>query len=409
MINEKIGLIKRSRMWLMMIYVTLCLVSAELTHAKTADYWWLQVSNHILVHSIVDGDTVQIDPRFHPADRQSAIAIHPTDRSCWVTDSFQGRVTQYTLQHKTFSLSGFAAPVALALDPRSNTLWLADAALHFVTQVSMAGKTLQRIEVNSPKALAIGPDGNCWVLTWRGIQPIVNGKVEPPIQPEVKYIANTPDATALWSVNRKGHVYRFDTSGMQRLPFALPDCMGIVGASDGGCWLLTPKQAVRISERMELVGEVTGFDSPKMLVAQPTDGSVWVIDSVYNRAIQLPERDTPSSKQLVVLVGWDSVVNTGHLKREMANALHWESVVPPRSDASPPVTEPPQLAAPSTQPSGETPETTPQLETSPPAPLLEGEGGNPFVTARLMRAARCSASRSSRRCFLVISASILVV
>ena len=300
----------------------------------------------MLVHAVVNGDGMQIDNRFPRGDRRSAIAIHPTDGSCWVTDAFQGRVTRHAPQHKTTHLTGFAAPVALVLHPRTNTFWIADAALHVVAEVPMTGKTLQRIEIRSPKALAIGPDGNCWVLTWRGIQPIITGQAERPIQKKIKFIANTPDVTALWSVSRKELIYRFDADGIQRLPFALPDCKGVAGTPDGECWLIISQQAIRISNQMVLVGEVTGFNLPKTLIVQPTDSSIWVIGSGYHRAIRLPEPDTLSANQLVALTGWEAVVRDGEIKREVVSDFYWESYLT-TEPARPPLTgEPPKQDTP---------------------------------------------------------------
>ncbi|MCZ6679516.1 MAG: hypothetical protein O7E52_19980 [Candidatus Poribacteria bacterium] len=348
---------------LIVVFVTPCLA---------VDYWWVNGHSSVLVHAVVNDDDIQIDKHFPPANRRSATAIHPVDGSCWVADTFQGRVTQYTPQHKTISLAGFAAPVALAFHPRTNTLWIADAALHFVAEVSMTGKTLQRIKIHSPQALAIGPDGNCWVLTWRGIQPIVDGRIMPSIQKAVQYIAHTPDTTAVWSVSRKGMISRFDSNGMQRLPFALPDCRGVVGTPDGGCWLLTSRQAIRISGQMALVGEIAGFDWPKALIAQPTDGSVWVIDSGYDRTVRLPERDTPSANSLAALTGWGAVVRNGTVKREVAVDLHWESFLTPETEASPLTAESPQQEA-SPAPAGEPLPEMPSLSNPEIIPILDEE------------------------------------
>jgi hypothetical protein len=109
------------------------------------------------------------------------------------------------------------------------------------------------------------------------MQPIVSGRVEAAIQIEIRFIANTPNANPLWRVNGKRLIYRFDSNGIQRIPFTLPSCKGIVGTPDGGCWSLTPQQAVRISDQIDLIGEVAGFNHPKSLIVQPMDGSIWTI------------------------------------------------------------------------------------------------------------------------------------
>ena len=120
----------------------------SITYLGTAgvDHWWL-LNDGTLVHSIFSRNRVEIDPRFLAAERRSKIAINALDASCWVTDSFQGRITKYSVNSKPVRLNGFAAPVALVLT--SGQLWIADAALNTVAVADLTGKIKQTITVRS--------------------------------------------------------------------------------------------------------------------------------------------------------------------------------------------------------------------------------------------------------------------
>ena len=292
----------------------------SITHLGAAgvDHWWL-LNDGTLVHSTFSRNRVEIDPRFLVAERRSKIAIDASDASCWVTDSFQGRITRYSVNSKPVLLNGFAAPVALVL--ASGQLWIADAALNTVVVADLTGTIKQTITVRSPKEIAVA-NNNCWILTWRGLQLVTDQQLDPPILPKIRHLSST--SQQIWCVDQRGSIYRFQDGDPQRARFAIPDLIDVVATNDGGAWLLRPMMAIRLTTDLLPMGEVTNLRYPKKLVVQPTDQSIWLIDSGYNRAVRLPDLDQSPNVALTAIIGWNRVRQTKQVEVTTATDLKWQ-------------------------------------------------------------------------------------
>ena len=184
----------------------------------------------------------------------------------------------------------------------------------------------------------MAPDGNCWVLTWRGLHPIVDGQPQSPISAKPKLFSGS--RKAVWWVDQLGRIFAYSQGEINRLPFALTDCQSILVTPDGGCWLLRREMAIRLDSRRRLLGEVNGLDEARQLVYQSTDQSCWVIDAGGDRAVLLPELDQMSTGRLPVLVGWKQVKNSQTIQYQMVSGLRWQAFAdrepsPPSQDTQP--------------------------------------------------------------------------
>ena len=120
----------------------------------------------------------------------------------------------------------------------------------------------------------------------------------------------------------------FRSGDPQRARFAIPDLIDVVATNDGGAWLLRPMMAIRLTADLLPMGEVTNLRYPKKLVVQPTDQSIWLIDSGYNRAVRLPDLDQSPNVALVAIVGWNRVRQTGQAEVTTATDLKWQPFKP---------------------------------------------------------------------------------
>ena len=212
-----------------------CLGGLASSPVMAVNYWWHQPPG-LLVQLQLEQETVAVNQPVHRIERRAKIAIRNKDQSCWLTDSFQGRLLKHTTGQQSTVVSGLAAPVAVVYDVQTDAFWVADAALNRVAQFSTDGRMLQQVTVQSPKEVIMAPEGNCWVLTWRGLHPIADGQLQPPVAAKPKLFSGS--RKAVWWIDQRGRIFAYSQGKTYRLPFSLPDCRSILVTSDGGCWLL---------------------------------------------------------------------------------------------------------------------------------------------------------------------------
>ena len=299
--------------------INLLLFSFTLIGLSEVHHWWL-LNDGILVHSIFQGSRIEIDPKLLFAERRSKIAINPSDASCWVTNSFQGQVTKYNVDNKKpLILKGFAAPTSLALS--SDKIWAIDSALNRIVTASLDGKIIKTIPIQSAKSMVV-LDGDQWVLTWRGLQKLTDDGLSPAILTKVTHV--TTANQHIWCLDQKGLIYTFRSQvNLNRAKFSIPDAVDIVSTDDGGAWLLRHEMVIRLTDQLIPVGEITGVKNPKRLIRQPTDHSVWLIDTESDRSVRLPRLNDPSDVKLIAAIGWNQVRNTKRVKTIIATDLKW--------------------------------------------------------------------------------------
>ena len=299
--------------------INLLLFSFTLIGLSEVHHWWL-LNDGILVHSIFQGSHIEIDPKLLFAERRSKIAINPSDSSCWVTNSFQGQVTKYNVDNKNpLILKGFAAPTSLTLS--SDKIWAIDSALNRIVTASLDGKIIKTIPIQSAKSMVV-LDGDQWVLTWRGLQKITDDGLSPAILTKVTHV--TAANQHIWCLDQNGLIYTFRSQvDLNRAKFSIPDAVDIVSTDDGGAWLLRHEMVIRLTDQLIPVGEITGVKNPKRLIRQPTDHSVWLIDTESDRSVRLPQLNDPSDVKLIAAIGWNQVRNTKRVKTIIATDLKW--------------------------------------------------------------------------------------
>ena len=300
-------------------FINFLLFSFSLTGFSEVHHWWL-LNDGTLVHSIFQGKRVEIDPKLLFAERRSKIAINPSDASCWVTNSFQGQVTNYTVDNKKpLILKGFAAPTSLTLS--NNKIWVVDSALNRIVTASLDGKIIKTIPIQSAKSVAVlGSDQ--WVLTWRGLQKLTDDGLSPAVLTKVTHL--TTNNQQIWCLDQKGLIYTFrNRVDLSRAKFSIPDAVDIVSTDDGGAWLLRHDMVIRLTDKLIPIGEITGVKKPKKLIRQPTDHSVWLIDTEFDRSVRLPRLNNLSNVKLIAAIGWNQVRKTKQVKTVIATDLKW--------------------------------------------------------------------------------------
>lgn len=299
-----------------------CLGGLVSSPVMAVNYWWHQPSG-LLVQLQLEQETVAVNQPVHRIERRAKIAVRNRDQSCWLTDSFQGRLLKHTTGQQSTVVSGLAAPVAVVYDVQTDAFWVADAALNRVAQFSAEGRMLQQVTVQSPKEVIMAPDGNCWVLTWRGLHPIADGQLQPPVAAKPKLFSGSQKA--VWWIDQRGRIFVYRQGETNRLPFSLPDCRSILVTPDGGCWLLRQEMAIRLDNQRQLLGEVRGLDRTKQLVYQSTDQSCWAMDANGDRAVLLPGLTQISTDRLPALVGWKQVKSSRAIQYQTVSGLKWQA------------------------------------------------------------------------------------
>ena len=290
--------------------------------AQNYHYWWLTRKGS-LVSSLYDGKKLNIKQPLIPAERRSMIAVDPSDNSCWVTNTLNGEIYNHSTSGQKITVKGFAAPVALVVDAKKESVWVADAAINLLLRVNSNGQIDQKIPARSIKSLVLGTDGNCWMINWRGIQPVIDQEIMPPIVKSVVHASHSIAAQTVWCIDKKGTVYRIGDNTIRHTPFVLPDSKGISATSDGGAWILRSTMAIHLSAEIKPIGEVTGFKNAKNIVSQPTDNSIWVIDNGYDRAIRLPTGDETIAVKLMTITGWNKVADKKSLNLVQSDRFDW--------------------------------------------------------------------------------------
>ena len=106
------------------ILLTLCCLGGLVSSPVIAmNYWWHQPLG-LLVQLQLEQETVAVNQPVQRIERRAKIAVRNRDQSCWLTDSFQGRLLKHTTDQQSTAVSGLAAPIAVVYDEQTDTFCL---------------------------------------------------------------------------------------------------------------------------------------------------------------------------------------------------------------------------------------------------------------------------------------------
>ena len=351
----------KSKFFLLINLLIFCFFGI-LSNVYATSYWVIQKDTQRLLRIQKDTDDVRIVEAYPVIDVQADYVINPNDNTCWVTSAFQGQVTRYG-KGKSLVISNFGAPMSLALDVEREVLWVADGALNQIVKMRLDGAFEKRIQLRaSSRSIASRADGGLWIATNRGLIVLdSNGDVINELERKAKYLSRVPGKNEVWLANPvNNHVMHLDGDGNVLAEGRLKSLSGLIAAKDGGCILLGRETAFRLDADGTRVGTLRELDRPSHIVYQPTDESVWILQSRGKQLVQLPkEFDQESVTAIVGLRGDDARVEpvagvrwipkAGKPESQEAGKPESEKVGKPKEEESPmppEKTEPPEKIEP---------------------------------------------------------------
>jgi DNA-binding beta-propeller fold protein YncE len=215
----------------------------------------------------------------------ASVSVNPSDGSCWVasvgycSSPYADRRTHVGASVVKVAGSGMellrftaiSSPAAVAVNPTDGSCWVSDADLGQIIHLSADGAELWRGgDVTSPFSLSANPrDGSCWVAdegVWDPSQAKYTNAV-------VAHLA--ADGRELW-----------------RTTTFTGACTVAVDPRDGSCWVAdseaTPGSGRTLVHLAEDGSEISGSacpGSPWAMAVNPSDGSVWA--SAYDQEAKI--------------------------------------------------------------------------------------------------------------------------
>jgi len=297
------------------------LVFGILSNVYAVSYWVIRKDTQRLLHIQKDADNVAIVEAYPVIDPQADYVVNPKDNTCWVTSAFQGQVMRYG-KAKPVVVSSFGAPMSLALDIERQILWVADGALNQIVKMQVDGTVEKRIQFSKPsRSIASRADGGLWIATNQGLIVLSSdGEIIKEFDRKAKYLSGVPGKNSVWLANPvDNYIMHLDDDGNMLAEGRLKTIYGLIATSDGSCVILGRETAFRLDAEGELIGTLSGLDSPSNVIYQPEDESVWILQSQGSQLVQLPKES--GQKQITVI----AELGRDNMKVEPAEEIRWIS------------------------------------------------------------------------------------
>jgi len=302
----------------------ICLfVFGILSNVYAASYWIVQTRTQRLLHIQKDAGNVTIVESYPILDPKTDYVVNPKNNTCWITSAFQGQVICYG-KDTPFVVSSFGAPMSLALDVKRQILWVADGALNQIVKMRLDGTIEKRVQINtSSRSIASRADGGLWIATSYGLILLnSDGEVVKEFEQTTKYLSGVPGENSVWLANPiDNHIMHLDGDGNILTEGRLKTLSGLIAVKDGDCVLLGRDSVFQLDADGELVGTLSGLDSPSHIIYQPVDETIWVLQSRGKQLVQIPKEIEQGP--LTVITG----LERDNLRVEAADNIKWVSKV----------------------------------------------------------------------------------
>ena len=292
-----------------------------LSNVYAASYWVVQTRTQRLLHIQKDANNVTIVESYPIIDPKADYVVNPKNNTCWITSAFQGQVICYG-KATPFVVSSFGAPMSLALDVKRQILWVADGALNQIVKMRLDGTIEKRVQINtSSRSIASRADGGLWIATSYGLILLnSDGEVVKEFEQTTKHLSGVPGENSVWLANPvDNHIMHLDGDGNILTEGRLKTLSGLIAVKDGDCVLLGRDSVFQLDADGELVGTLSGLDSPSHIVYQPVDETIWVLQSRGKQLVQLPKEIEQGP--LTVIAG----LERDNLRVEAADNIKWVS------------------------------------------------------------------------------------
>ncbi len=292
-----------------------------LSNVYAASYWIVQTRTQRLLHIQKDAGNVSIVESYPIIDPKADYVVNPKNNTCWITSAFQGQVICYG-KATPFVVSSFGAPMSLALDVKRQILWVADGALNQIVKMRLDGTIEKRVQINtSSRSIASRADGGLWIATSYGLILLnSDGEVVKKFEQTTKHLSGVPGKNSVWLANPvDNHIMHLDGDGNILTEGRLKTLSGLIAVKDGDCVLLGRDSVFQLDADGELVGTLSGLDSPSHIVYQPVDETIWVLQSRGKQLVQLPKEIEQGP--LTVIAG----LERDNLRVEAADNIKWVS------------------------------------------------------------------------------------
>jgi len=208
-----------------------------------------------------------------------SVSANSNDGSCWVADTFDGKVVHLDIYGKmVLSVGGFNLPTSVSVNTHDNSVWVADMGDNAVVHLDKDGTELCRItdfgatDLAAPVCVSVNNhmgDDSVWVAElgwWDTDLASYTGSA-------VSHYSSTGDP--LWRNNTA---------------YNGPNAVS-VDANNSSCWVADTfhDQVVHLSSSGSELARLDGYSRPRGVSADRMHSSCWVADTDNGRIVQVAQ------------------------------------------------------------------------------------------------------------------------
>ncbi len=290
-------------------------ISALAVNPTDGSCWVIDQPMAKVIHLSSQGEQLWRSPGYNTYAAPNSLSVNPTDGSCWVSDSYHGQLVHLSATGtELFRGGGLTRPSSVSVNPADGSCWAADSSGNCIVHVTAAGATIGSPigGFSQPQSVAVdSSNGTCWVADTGHNQ--------------VAHLA--ADGSELWR------------GGGFSQPWAVS-----VNPTDGSCWVADygNGRVLHLASTGAELSHSMGTASAQSVYVNPTDGSCWTTDGSYGMIVHLDANglrfwqgcqfNSPGPVAMNVSDGscWSAVLNGStllHLETEKLSASATPSAV----------------------------------------------------------------------------------